>query len=120
MRPIECGDSGLRRILRDTGELYPLWRSLKEADSQACKLESDKLMDDLKAFDQRILRVKESAEMKMISKLAINGYDLMENGVEAGPKMGEIIRALNEHIVDFPMDNTKELLLEHALKMWRI
>ena len=46
--------------------------------------------------------------------LAVNGHDLMENGIPAGPQMGEVIRALVETVLDHPERNTKEQLLALA------
>jgi tRNA nucleotidyltransferase (CCA-adding enzyme) len=46
--------------------------------------------------------------------LAINGKDLMEIGVQPGPKMGDILRSLLDIVVEQPELNTKEDLLGMA------
>lgn len=47
--------------------------------------------------------------------LAITGHDLMAAGIPAGPQMGALLKALVEHCLDHPEDNTKEQLLALAL-----
>lgn len=117
MRPWDAGDGGLRRILRDTGELYPLWRELKEADAKACKVNSAEVDQVLAAFDERIRAIKRDAEQQEVFRLAINGNDLMRIGIERGPKIGAILRALGDMVLDDPALNEREALLQQALKI---
>lgn len=112
MRPLTAGPGGLRRLLRDTEELYPQWRELKESDSLACKLEPEQLMAELKDFDIRMQLIQEGPEVSPLSSLAIKGNDLLELGMSPGPKIGEILRALHEKVLDDPSLNTKEILLK--------
>lgn len=46
--------------------------------------------------------------------LAVNGHDLMELGIKAGPKMGNVIKQLVDLVLDDPALNTKEQLLAVA------
>ncbi|MDO8461526.1 MAG: polynucleotide adenylyltransferase, partial [Deltaproteobacteria bacterium] len=43
--------------------------------------------------------------------LAVTGHDIMSLGIPAGPKIGEIQRALLQIVIDEPEKNTKEGLL---------
>jgi poly(A) polymerase/tRNA nucleotidyltransferase (CCA-adding enzyme) len=46
--------------------------------------------------------------------LAINGHDLMDIGIPAGPQMGNLIKALVETVLDAPEQNDKEKLIALA------
>ena len=111
MRPIEAGPPGLRRLLRDTGELFPLWRDLKQADALACKAEGSNLPDRLKVFDDAIEEIRRGPEVSPLKSLAVNGHDLIELGIEPGPRLGKILRALHERVLDNPELNEKATLL---------
>ena len=49
-----------------------------------------------------------------IGDLAIDGSDLMEMGIPAGPAIGTALRRLLELVVEDPSRNTREFLLERA------
>ena len=117
MRPLSAGAGGLRRLLRDTDELYPKWRQLKESDSLACKLEEAKLKEELLDFDQRIDEIQAAPSVSPLKNLAIKGSDLLDSGLDAGPLIGEILRALHELVLDDPSLNDKQTLLELAKKL---
>ncbi len=111
MRPLTAGAGGLRRLLRDTGELYPQWRILKQADATACKLDEEKLLVELAEFDVAIEQVMQGPDVSPLKNLAIGGQELIDLGMEPGPLFGEILRALHELVLDDPELNTKETLL---------
>ena len=46
--------------------------------------------------------------------LAVDGDDLRAAGIAAGPRMGEVLRALLEVVLDDPALNTREVLLARA------
>ena len=50
-----------------------------------------------------------------IKDLAVNGHDLMEQGIGAGPALGEALGRLLECVLNDPSMNEKEKLLD-ALK----
>jgi hypothetical protein len=52
-----------------------------------------------------------------VSDLRISGDDLAQIGVERGPKMGEILDSLLDLVIEDPLQNKKEILLEEAKKM---
>ncbi|GIW67571.1 MAG: HDIG domain-containing protein [Candidatus Parcubacteria bacterium] len=49
--------------------------------------------------------------------LNINGYDLLNLGVPHGPKIGWILKALLEEVIDDPTKNNKEYLIERAKEL---
>lgn len=114
MRPLGAGPGGLRRLLRDTGELFPLWRELKEADATSVKINQDELYTELREFDAAIEEVKKGPDVSPLKNLAINGKDLIALGMTPGPRFGEILRALHERVLDQPELNNRETLLEMA------
>lgn len=111
MRPLDAGPGGLRRLLRDTGNVFPLWRELKEADASACKMDTGDLAQRLANFDQAIEDVKRGPELGRLSNLAINGNDLLAMGLQEGPMIGKVLRALHERVLDNPQLNEKSPLL---------
>lgn len=110
MRPISAGDSGLRRLLRDTGELYPKWRDLKEADASSCKLDKQLLKKELAIFDERIKALLESKSSFI--ELELRGQDLIELGLSPGPRFGKILKSLEAAILENPDLNNRKTILE--------
>jgi len=111
MRPIEAGPGGLRRLIRDTGEQYSNWRLLKEADASSCKFDPVELARRLATFDAAIEEIRKGPQLSPLRSLALNGNDLLANGYEAGPLVGELLRELHERVLDEPALNTREQLL---------
>jgi tRNA nucleotidyltransferase (CCA-adding enzyme) len=112
MRPTDAGTPGLRRILRDTGDLYPIWRELKEADTLATNIDPDAFRAQITDFDERIAEIKKGPELSPLSSLALKGADLLKIGVKEGPIIGVMLRHLHEKVLDTPEINNKENLLE--------
>jgi len=110
MRPTDCGVPGLRRLIRDTGELYLTWRELKEADTLATNVNQEEFIEHLKEFDERIAEIKKGPELSPLSALALKGKDLMAMGIPESPIIGVILRHLHEKVLDNPEINTKESL----------
>ena len=52
-----------------------------------------------------------------VSDLDITGEDLKLIGVQAGPAMGKILNALLDIVIEDPLMNTKEKLLDEARHM---
>ena len=43
--------------------------------------------------------------------LAVSGKDLLEAGMKPGKEMGNVLNQLLMHVLDYPEDNQKEVLL---------
>ena len=112
MRPLEAGAGGLRRLLRDTGELFPAWRVLKEADAASCAMDPEVLASQLALFDEAMVAVQAGPPVSPLKSLALNGHDLLAAGVPPGPQVGVLLRALHERVLDDPSLNERERLLE--------
>ena len=64
-----------------------------------------------KRFRETILKTLETHDVFDVTKLAINGHDVMERGIKAGPMVGQILRSLFDHVVDGVIVNEREVLL---------
>ena len=49
-----------------------------------------------------------------VSKLGLNGKDIIENNIAKGAQIGEILEALLDHVIKNPLDNEKDILLALA------
>lgn len=114
MRPLSAGPGGVRRLLRDTGEHFERWRELKYADATSCKIGEDEVDGQFAEFEAVLAEVRSGPELSPLKNLAVDGKDLMELGIEEGPAVGDLLRALHEHVMDNPEDNRRDALLALA------
>jgi tRNA nucleotidyltransferase (CCA-adding enzyme) len=109
---LEEGDTGpaTRRFLARHGERLAAELVLHKR----CDLET-KVVDpaELEAVDrlERELREQQHAPHRL-ADLAVDGDDLLALGIERGPAVGAVLRALLERVVDDPALNERERLLE--------
>lgn len=75
----------------------------------------DKLYNELK---DRIDKINSSQSILSNKNLKINGNDLMEIGIKAGPILGKILKELFETVIDSPDMNNKETLLNLAKNLY--
>jgi poly(A) polymerase/tRNA nucleotidyltransferase (CCA-adding enzyme) len=68
-------------------------------------------------LEKRIERVQATQSALSVKDLAINGNDLMENGIPAGKQMGIILQTLMEIVLEHPEENERDHLLEIAKNM---
>ncbi|HMO17438.1 MAG TPA: HD domain-containing protein [Oligoflexia bacterium] len=112
MRPIDAGDGGLRRILRDTSPYYNEWRELKYFDTLSVTEDKTRLDKEFRIFDERIEGILSSAEEKPFAKLNITGSDLIELGFKPGPLFKDILNFLSDAVIENPDINEKNRLIE--------
>ena len=55
-----------------------------------------------------------------VTDLDITGEDLMNLGIEKGPELGRILNELLDMVVEDPLLNSKEKLLEEAKRIANI
>lgn len=116
MRPLDCGPSAVRRLMRDLGNQFDTWLELKRAD--ATPVQDKKIFEqEFTNFMTLVNEEKERLHKLHYNKLAINGHDLMQLGVEEGVKMGQILKQLEEFVLEEPANNTRELLLREAKEL---
>lgn len=110
-------DSAVRRILKKIGRenLEDLFM-LRVADREGNGFRSGEPLK-VKDFRGRIDELlKEEARFK-ITDLKIGGNELMNLGVEPGPRMGLILKNLFERVVRGELNNEAPGLMEEARKM---
>lgn len=110
---VEPNKKNIRRAIYNVGEeAFPLLIQVMRADvlAQSDYKREEKLakLDTWQELYQQILADKECVSLKT---LAVTGKDLLENGVEQGKKVGEVLQTLLDHVLEHPEDNQKEILL---------
>ncbi|MDR0383358.1 MAG: CCA tRNA nucleotidyltransferase [Spirochaetaceae bacterium] len=109
--------SAVRRFVRRVGEenLNALF-DLRRADSfgtRGAEPPPNLSLD----FRDRVSDALAESRALSLKDLAVDGKDLMEAGIPSGKLMGIVLRRLLEAVIDDPALNTKEKLLETAMKM---
>ena len=84
---------------------------LRLADAQANPKTAFK-PEEITLLQKRISEVIQQDMALKITDLKINGEDLAAIGIEKGPELGKILRELLDMVVDDPMLNTKEKLMD--------
>jgi putative nucleotidyltransferase with HDIG domain len=110
----DWGDAAVRRFIARAGEsfLENLYR-LRRADAFAAAGEgADPL--SLRLLVQRVEKVLAQGRAFSIKDLAVTGNDLIALGIKPGKKLGIILHELLETVLDDPVQNTREKLLEIA------
>ncbi len=116
MRPFQCGPAGVRRILRDLGAEYSLWRTFKEADASPT-IPQEEFSKDAASFDTMVATEVSRSKNPSYGTLAISGDDLLKLGVPEGPQVGAILKQLEELVLDTPRKNTRRTLLATAKRL---
>ncbi|MGN1164143.1 MAG: CCA tRNA nucleotidyltransferase [Candidatus Ornithospirochaeta sp.] len=108
-------DGAVRRmIIRIGEENLPSFFALRRCDRKAT-LALPESSDD-KALEERVEKILSSSPAMTIKDLKIGGREL--SGImEKGPKMGKVLSALLEEVIDDPSLNTEEKLLEEAKRI---
>jgi len=71
-------------------------------------------------LEKRCKEIINNKEPLDVKQLKINGYDLIEMGVQQGELIGEILNELLEIVLENPKLNEKEKLLEIVKRKWLI
>ena len=110
---IQHTDRAVRRAIYKIGpDIFPDALALMRADAQGknaqTKEEALQHLDAIEEIYRKILVAEQCVSMKT---LAVSGKDLMEAGMKPGKEMGEVLNQLLMHVLDYPEDNQKEVLL---------
>ncbi|MCB0338240.1 MAG: HD domain-containing protein [Bdellovibrionales bacterium] len=116
MRPLSCGPAGVRRLIRDLGNDLELWLEFKRADSLGAKIKESDFTQESESFLAGVEQEKQRVIGSPYANLAINGDDLISLGMKPGPKLGAVLAALQELVLEYPDLNVKETLLQEADK----
>ena len=115
--PVPAGDTAIVKSLNRYGTVF-LHRlcALKYADldAHADTPEVKARRDEVAAFEARMTELSKTACYTM-RQLAVNGGDLMEAGLPAGPAVGATLQRLLTAVMEGRVLNEKTALLEFAL-----
>lgn len=111
-RPSLKKKSVKKLIVKSGTELFEPLLKVKYADTLAQSMyqrqEKLEYLAQLKEIYHTVLEEKECISLK---ELAVNGSDLIALGVPQGKRIGEILKALFEVVLESPEKNNKETLL---------
>jgi tRNA nucleotidyltransferase (CCA-adding enzyme) len=109
-------DAAVRRWLRRvTPELLPDLYQLNEADVLGKGRDVSADLENLAALKLHVERVLAAGAALSTRDLAVDGRVLMQElGMQPGPDLGRILRALLDEVVEDPSKNQRETLLERA------
>ena len=115
----DWSDAAVRRFIARIGEgnLEDIYR-LRRADAYGfCGKETDPIA--LLSLIDRVKSVTAGERVFSLKDLAVSGRELMEAGIGSGKIMGIILKELLETVLDDPGQNTKEKLLEIAIRIYK-
>jgi tRNA nucleotidyltransferase (CCA-adding enzyme) len=112
-------DAAVRRFIARVGaENIPDILALRRAD-QLAMIGERFVSSSLIALEKRIEEVLAKDGALSLKDLAVNGDDLkLELGIPGGPKIGIILNALLESVLDDPEQNERERLLKIAKRFY--
>lgn len=113
----QWSDSAVRRFLKRVGEenIEDLFK-LRIADASSNPKTAFK-PEEITELQKHISKVLQEDMALKVTDLEIDGEDLKSLGVQPGAKMGNILRKLLDMVIEDPLLNTKEKLLEEARRM---
>ncbi|MHC1716995.1 MAG: CCA tRNA nucleotidyltransferase [Candidatus Dojkabacteria bacterium] len=116
----EWSDAAVRRFIQRVGEenIEDLFK-LRMADAQSNPSTAFK-PEEITLLQNRISQVRMQDMAIKITDLKITGDDIVAIGVPKGPKVGLILQELLDLVVDDPMLNSKEKLLEKVRELENI
>ena len=114
-RKLSLKPEKLRKTIVEIGpELFPMLLEVKEADMLAQSMykreEKEQELRDLHRLYEKILEEKNCLSLK---DLALDGKDLIAQGMKPGKELGETLQILFDYVLEKPEKNTKEDLLEY-------
>ncbi len=115
---LEAGTKIMRRAMNRIGaeafpDIFKVWRA--DIDAQSDYMREDKLQrlkQNIADYEEIIAK----DECVCLKDLAVTGRDLIDNGIQSGPALGEILNLMLSDVIDNPENNNKEYLLEKYTK----
>lgn len=109
----------IKRIMQKLGEsrtrdLFQVQRADIFAQSDYLRAEKLAAVDNAEKLFEEIVKDNECFSLK---NLAVNGRDLIDSGITDGRKIGRILNALLDEVIDGGVENNREVLLSIAKKM---
>lgn len=110
----ELSPRGVRRAVSRIGlEYYPDLFAVKRADilAQSSYRQAEKLVY-VDCYEKLYGEILEKQQCLTLKQLAVNGSDLIAEGMEPGREIGAMMKRLLDRVLEQPELNTKEKLLE--------
>jgi tRNA nucleotidyltransferase (CCA-adding enzyme) len=106
---------GARKFLKEAGDEKTAWDLFIIRESDA----SGKSTGEMNDYDKQnitvgkalLQRVLEEEQAFSVKDLAVNGKDLLNLGIPAGPEIGRILNYMLDAVIENPSLNTKDQLL---------
>lgn len=111
----------VRRLLNKVGEdAAKKLTQIRLADANAQSgYRREKKLSLIAAYESKLQEVLARGDCFSLKNLAINGNDLISEGVPAGKEMGRVLAALLDEVIDGRLENKKALLLIRAKELYR-
>ncbi|MBU3811016.1 MAG: CCA tRNA nucleotidyltransferase [Candidatus Niameybacter stercoravium] len=105
----------IKEILKVTGEaLFDQLLLVNEADARAQSLDKLPMKLEQIAYVRKLKEeVVANHECYNLKMLAINGGDLIKEGIAPGKAVGEALEKALKYVIKYPEKNTKEVLVEY-------
>lgn len=109
----------MRRAMNRLGEdLFPDLFEVREADMKAQSMYERKEKENLLAQLRLIYEeVKAAGACVSLKDLAVNGSDLIADGMKPGKELGVVLKALLEEVLEDPSCNERDRLLKRAKEL---
>ena len=115
---LEAGTKTMRRAMNRIGadafpDIFKVWIADVSAQSDFQREDKFKRIERNKLDYEEIIAKKECVSLK---DLAVTGRDLIDAGMQAGPKLGEVLDEMLKDVIEEPEHNNKEYLLKEYVK----
>lgn len=112
-------DSAVRRFIKNVGEenIDDIFK-LRIADATSNK-KSQFNNKEIKALQNRISDLKAKEMVLKVEDLAIDGFDLINLRIPAGPILGRVLNELLNFVIENPNNNEKVILLNKAKEIFQ-
>ncbi len=109
-------DVSIRRAIHRVGTgYYPALFEVKRADVMAkSPLKREEKLRYISEYERIYQEILEKRQCLTLQELAVTGNDLIQLGMEPGKEIGEMLQALLKHVLEYPEDNRREILMELA------
>lgn len=109
----EWGDAAVRRMLARVGDSFDRLLEVRRADILGHGRNIEESLENLRALETRARGLMAQKPALQIADLAIGGREVMQAlGIPPSPRVGEILRALLDAVLEDPSRNEREALLE--------
>lgn len=116
--PLECTATCIKRWLNRLGEAS--FRELLLVKEGDCRAQSPQViaprLEELSRLSSLFEQVLQEKPCFSLKDLAVNGKDVLAQGIPAGEKVGQILNALLDQVIEGKLPNERVALLDAILK----